>query len=72
MTLNIKNMKNILISIAILFSTAQIYAQEMKLPKAFEESYTYEYNLEYGKAINTLEKIYLSHIANYDINLRLG
>lgn len=47
-------------------------AQENKLLTAFEESYTYEANLEYAKAATTLEKEYLNYISNYEVNLRLG
>ena len=64
-------MKKLIITSILLLTISFVQAQQMKLPQAFEESYTYEYNLEYGKAVNVLEKIYLSHISNYDINLRL-
>ncbi len=65
-------MKKLIVTTILILTFSFIYAQQMKLPQAFEESYTYEYNLEYGKAVNILEKIYLSHISNYEMNLRLG
>ncbi len=65
-------MKKIIATTIILLTSILIHAQQVKLPEAFGESYTYENNLEYGKAANSLEKIYLSHISNYEINLRLG
>jgi tetratricopeptide (TPR) repeat protein len=48
------------------------HAQENKLLTAFTDSYAFETNLEYNKAANLLEKIYLNYISNYEINYRLG
>jgi len=40
------------------------------LQKAFKESYTQEYNKQYGDAIATLTKVYNEN--SYELNLRLG
>ncbi len=62
-------MKTLNLLAALLFSTTIAFAQT-DLSKAFSESYTLEYNKEYGKAIATLEKVYAAD--SYELNLRLG
>jgi len=63
--------KIILTGILFLMSNL-IVSQNNELLTAFEQSYSHEKNLEYDKAANDLELIYLKHISNYEINLRLG
>ncbi len=65
-------MKKLLITSTLLFIFAFANAQTDKFLTAFEESYAFEENQEYNKAANTLEKIYLNHLSNYELNLRLG
>jgi len=65
-------MKKLLITTSLLLMFVFANAQGNKLLTAFEESYTYETNLEYAKAATTLEKEYLNYLSNYEINLRLG
>jgi len=67
-----KKMKKLLITTSLLLMFVFANAQGNKLLTAFEESYTYETNLEYAKAATTLEKEYLNYLSNYEINLRLG
>ncbi len=69
----INNMKNtILTSSLLLFFTLGINAQNNKLLKAFEQSYSHEKNMEFTKAAHDLEVIYPTNMANYELNLRLG
>jgi len=65
-------MKRLLITTSILFILTQANAQQMSLNAAFEASYTLENNKDYSNAALTLEQIYLNHISNYELNLRLG
>ena len=65
-------MKKILLTGTLLFIITIINAQKNELLTAFEQSYINEKNLEFSKAANDLESIYLNHMSNYEINLRLG
>lgn len=62
----------VLLTGTLLFFTTIINAQKNELLTAFEQSYSNEKNQEYTKAANDLEIIYLNHMSNYEINLRLG
>ncbi len=65
-------MKKILFTSTLLFFVTIINAQKNELLNAFEQSYSNEKNKEYAKATYDLESIYLNHMSNYEINLRLG
>ena len=65
-------MKKIFLTSTLLFIITIINAQKNELLTAFEQSYINEKNLEFSKAANDLESIYLNHMSNYEINLRLG
>ena len=65
-------MKKILLTSILLLFTIIINAQKNELLTAFQNSYTNEKNKEYAKAAYDLESIYLNHMSNYEINLRLG
>jgi len=65
-------MKNTILTTTFLFIITIISAQKDDLTKAFEKSYTNEYNIEYNKAVNNLESVYKKYTSNYELNLRLG
>jgi len=65
-------MKKILLASTLLFFLTSINAQKNELQMAFVNSYANEKNKEYAKAAYDLEIIYLNHMSNYEINLRLG
>ena len=65
-------MKKILLTSTLLFILTILNAQKNELQMAFVSSYTNENNKEYTKAAHDLEVIYLNHMSNYEINLRLG
>ena len=65
-------MKKILLTSTLLFVLTIINAQKNELQMAFVNSYANENNKEYAKAAHDLEVIYLNHMSNYEINLRLG
>ena len=65
-------MKKILLTSALLLFITIINAQKNELLTAFQHSYANEKNKEYAKAAYDLESIYLNHMSNYEINLRLG
>ncbi len=65
-------MTKIIFSGILLLITNLVMSQNNELLKAFDQSYIHEKNLEYDKAANDLESIYLKYISNYEINLRLG
>ncbi len=51
----------------VLYSKSQ---NSLVMQKAFTDSYSFEYNKNYGNAIATLSKVYEAN--NYNMNLRLG
>jgi tetratricopeptide (TPR) repeat protein len=57
----------IMVSLVLLF---QARAQSEMLMEAFSDSYNYEQDAEYNKAIEVLKKVYRED--SYEINLRLG
>jgi len=57
----------VVMTIAVQFGSAQNYEA---IQNAFNESYNYEYNGQYSKAIESLKSVYLED--SYEINLRLG
>jgi len=61
------NPKNIFL-VALFFM--QFSFAQTNQSKAFTESYTFEYNKDYGNAISALDKVY--KVDSYEINLRLG
>ena len=65
-------MKKLLFTSVLLFIITVINAQNKELLTAFEQSYSNEKNKEYAKAAHDLEVIYLNHISNFEVNLRLG
>lgn len=62
-------MKKIILALCMVLAAFSPKAQDQKL-KVFSDSYTYEYNKNYQKAIEVLEKAYVANW--YEINLRLG
>jgi len=65
-------MKKLLLTSILLSIITIINAQNKELLTAFKQSYSNEKNKEYAKAAHDLEVIYLNHISNYEVNLRLG
>jgi tetratricopeptide (TPR) repeat protein len=67
-----ENLKKILFAtlIAFFFLNNFIYSQEGSLQEAFNNSYTLEYNGEYGKAVEAINKEYDQK--SYGVNLRAG
>lgn len=60
-----------LISLGVFIISTNIFAQDYeKIVEAFEQSYSYETNGEYAKAVEVLKKVYNQD--SYEINLRLG
>lgn len=62
--------RNILTLLLALSLSAAVAQDNKKLQEAFTLSYTYEYNLDYKKAIDALKAEYGS--GSYELNLRLG
>ncbi|MES2140239.1 MAG: tetratricopeptide repeat protein [Bacteroidota bacterium] len=66
-----ENLKKIIFITLIAFSSVStIYSQEGSLQEAFNNSYTFEYNGEYTKAVEAIKKGYDEK--SYGTNLRAG
>lgn len=66
-----ENLKKILfVTLLTFFSLNTIYSQEVSLQEAFNNSYTLEYNGEYMKAVEAINKGYDEK--SYGANLRAG
>ena len=61
--------KHVLIILA-LFGSFMASAQESTIIAAFKESYSYETNVQYAKAIESISKVYKAD--SYEMNMRLG
>ena len=59
-----------ILSLFICLTPFALFAQNEKAIEAFSQSYVYEKNGEYSKAVETLKAIYDPN--SYEINLRLG
>jgi len=62
--------KNFLIAILIFCSTFSFSQTTEEITTAFTNSYTYEYNSDYTKAIESMTAVYSA--TSYEINLRIG
>ena len=65
----IVQVKHVLI-VLVLFGSFIASAQESTIIAAFKESYSYETNVQYVKAIESITKVYKAD--SYEMNMRLG
>ena len=65
----IVHVKQVLIGL-FFFSSFATTAQESTIIAAFKESYSFETNVQYAKAIESISKVYKAD--SYELNMRLG